>query len=140
MPPSQIIRLAATPLLASKRFCLSFSGKSISDLRAFLERGDTTVAALLEELELRKAHRDAKGERERAASRSFRLELLRQVNAENKAIAREREAPHNSLEQLLQLNRDGALSPEQRSELNAFQSLEHIVRLLKARAAELSAS
>ncbi len=50
------------------------------------------------------------------------------------------ESKQSRLEQLLQLNRDGALSPEQRSELNAFQSLEHIVRLLKARAAELTAS
>ncbi len=50
------------------------------------------------------------------------------------------ESKQSRLEQLLQLNRDGALSPEQRSELNAFQLLEHIVRLLKARAAELSAS
>ena len=44
------------------------------------------------------------------------------------------------LDSLLQLNRDGALSPEQRCELDTFVSLEHIVRLMKARAAQRAAS
>jgi superfamily I DNA/RNA helicase len=64
---------------------MSLSGKPIAELRELLKHRSTTVAAVLEELELRKARREAKGQQERGASRSFRVELLRQVNTGNGA-------------------------------------------------------
>jgi hypothetical protein len=40
------------------------------------------------------------------------------------------------LDALLSKNRDGALSPQESAELDAFEQLEHVVRLLKARVRE----
>jgi hypothetical protein len=40
------------------------------------------------------------------------------------------------LDDLLSKNRDGALSPQESAELDAFEQLEHVVRLLKARVRE----
>ena len=37
------------------------------------------------------------------------------------------------LDQLLEKNRSGAISPEEISELETFEQFEHVVRLLKAR-------
>jgi hypothetical protein len=37
------------------------------------------------------------------------------------------------LDQLLEKNRSGAISPEESSELETFEQFEHVVRLLKAR-------
>ena len=37
------------------------------------------------------------------------------------------------LNQLLQKNRNGVISPEEISELETFEQFEHVVRLLKAR-------
>ncbi len=44
-------------------------------------------------------------------------------------------AKQSRLNELLELNRDGMLSPEQRNELQTFETLEHVVRLMKARVA-----
>ena len=40
------------------------------------------------------------------------------------------------LDDLLSKNRDGKLSPQESSELDAFEQFEHVVRLLKARVRE----
>jgi hypothetical protein len=40
------------------------------------------------------------------------------------------------LDQLLAKNRDGTLSQQESSELDAFEQFEHVVRLLKARVRE----
>ncbi|MEZ6094153.1 MAG: hypothetical protein R3C03_07910 [Pirellulaceae bacterium] len=44
------------------------------------------------------------------------------------------------LDELLELNREGTLSPEQLNELTTFETLEHVVRLMKARVAGRAAS
>ena len=44
------------------------------------------------------------------------------------------------LDLLLQQNREGTLTPEQKNELQTFEHLEHIVRLMKARVAARAAS
>lgn len=41
--------------------------------------------------------------------------------------------PQSRLDELLQKNRNGTLSPEETSELDTFEQFEHVVRLLKAR-------
>lgn len=45
-----------------------------------------------------------------------------------------------TLNELLKLNREGRLTPEQLSELKTFATLEHFIRLMKARVAGLAAS
>lgn len=40
------------------------------------------------------------------------------------------------LDNLLEKNRDGSLSPQESAELDAFEQFEHVVRLLKARVRE----
>jgi hypothetical protein len=42
----------------------------------------------------------------------------------------------NRLDELLNKNREGALSPQDSAELDAFEQFEHVVRLLKARVRE----
>ena len=41
--------------------------------------------------------------------------------------------PQSRLNELLEKNRSGAITPEESSELETFEHFEHVVRLLKAR-------
>jgi hypothetical protein len=43
------------------------------------------------------------------------------------------ESKQNRLDELLEKNREGTLSPHDEAELATFSQLEHVVRLLKAR-------
>lgn len=43
------------------------------------------------------------------------------------------EAPQGRLDELLEKNRNGTITPEEISELETFEQFEHVVRLLKAR-------
>ena len=48
------------------------------------------------------------------------------------------EALQERLDSLLDKNREGDLTEQDRTELNAYQQVEHVVRLLKARLAQRS--
>ena len=41
--------------------------------------------------------------------------------------------PQSRLDELLEKNRSGTITPEEASELETFEHFEHVVRLLKAR-------
>lgn len=56
-----------------------------------------------------------------------------------KAVAEYRpsEQAQHRVEELLSRERDGLLSPEEKSELDRFMDLEHIIRMAKARARQI---
>lgn len=56
-----------------------------------------------------------------------------------KAVAEYRpsERAQRRIEELIARERDGQLSPEEKSELDRFMDLEHIIRMAKARARQI---
>ena len=59
--------------------------------------------------------------------------LTEGVDESRLASFRLSESKQNRLDELLEKNRDGTLSPNDEAELATFEQLEHVVRLLKAR-------
>jgi hypothetical protein len=65
------------------------------------------------------------------------IELLaRRAEAEEVLSFHLSQEKQSRLDELLSKNRDGSLSPQETAELDAFEQLEHVVRLLKARMRE----
>ena len=59
--------------------------------------------------------------------------LAENANAERLLAFRLSEPLQRRLDALLEKNREGTLTPDEVAELDAYEHLEHLVRLLKAR-------
>ena len=59
--------------------------------------------------------------------------LAQSVDSERVLSFRVSDEKQTRLEELLEKNRQGALTPQENSELDAFEHFEHLIRLLKAR-------
>jgi len=59
--------------------------------------------------------------------------LAESVDSERLLSFRLSDEKQTRLEELLEKNRHGTLTPQENSELDAFEHFEHLIRLLKAR-------
>jgi hypothetical protein len=62
--------------------------------------------------------------------------LAKSADADEVLSFRLSDEKQHRLDNLLEKNRDGTLSPQESAELDAFEQFEHVVRLLKARVRE----